>query len=41
MAERKVEIDRTEYCEECRKYHLRPTWRPGRPCEQGYTEYED
>jgi len=21
-----------EYCCECRKYHRRPTWAPGRPC---------
>jgi hypothetical protein len=25
-------VDRREYCVECRKYHDRPTWQPGRPC---------
>ena len=24
--------DRREYCAECRRYHERPVWQPGRSC---------
>ena len=27
--------DLCEYCEECQKYHLPPTWAPGRSCSGG------
>lgn len=25
---------RCEYCQECRTYHSRPVWQPGRPCRR-------
>jgi hypothetical protein len=34
QAKSKWVSDTTEYCEECRCYHERPTWAPGRPCSK-------
>jgi hypothetical protein len=32
MLKLEAQVDHTEYCCECRKYHDPPTWEPGQPC---------